>query len=177
MSRLVGFEEAAEGVREWIGLIVARFGCGFGGASGCAVHYAAHVRGEGGVGGGASDLYRDAVAESGAGDISDDSACCACCCSAGDHAHELACDAACSCCGAAFSAGSSEEAGELEEDVVVESAGCADGSGSCGRADGGNDERDVVGADVAAVDVDIGAERLDGGAGAAFDSGEGAERA
>src|ERR1700727_1468369 len=93
-------EQAAESVCQRVGRAWL-FGGGFvavGQAAGSAAEHVAKVRREGGVGSGSTDVNGDAVFESPSGYVSYYAASS----SAGDHAHELACDAACSCgCGSA----------------------------------------------------------------------------
>src|SRR5881392_3767598 len=149
---LMRFENAAECVGEWVGV---GFGwvwvCAFDGVASGSADEAAHVRGEGGVGGGASDGYGDAVAESVTGDSSDGS-CGAAPAAAGDHAEELPGDAACAGGRSAAVVAGSKQAGEFEDYVVVEGACGADGSGAGGGAECGDDDGEIVSADVAVVD-------------------------
>src|ERR1700731_1708942 len=111
------FEEAAEGVGEWVGAILRWLGGAFGGGSGGgAVYDSTHVGREGGIGGCSSDGDGDTVAESGAGVVSDDAAGCASSGACWDHSHQLTGDASCACSGSTLAADCAEYAGQFEED-------------------------------------------------------------
>jgi len=74
----VWFEESAQGAGERVGAILRWLGGAFrGGTSGGAIHDSTHVGRERGVGGCSSDGNGDAVAESGTGVVSYDTAGCA----------------------------------------------------------------------------------------------------
>lgn len=130
-------------------------------ARGTAAERATEIGREGGIGGRSSDGDGNAVSQGAGGEATD----CASCPAIGNQAHQRTCNSTHSCCTAAALA-CAEEAGEFEDDVVVQGTGGGDGSGACGGAESGDVEGEIVGADVSSVDVDVCAERANCGTGA-----------
>ena len=109
----------------------------------------AQVGCEGGVGGGSTDGYWDTVSQGAGGEASSGTRGPA----VGNQSQKRAGDAADS--GGDFRHFRNQEAREFEDDVVVERTGGRYGSGAGGCAECGDIERKIVGADVAAGDVDV----------------------
>ena len=168
-------EESVESIREWVGILGWLGRALFGIPCGGAVQNPTHVGRESGVGGCSSDGDGDAIAEGIASVVSDDTTSCGCGTPSWNHSHQLT-GYASRACSPTLTADRVKHAGEFEDGVVIQCAGCADGARTCGRSDGGYDDRDVVGANIPAVDGHVRGERLDGSAGSGLDSCDRTER-